>query len=203
MPPALRNLTAALLLLGTLLLMSCVAEEPTPSSSSSSAETSVGTTHEAFTLSCPGLESDGSIPIRFANSGVDGGENVSLPFTWSGAPDGTRSFALILVDRHSAAHEWVHWAIVNIPAEVTELPEGVSLARMPTGAVEVGNGFGDIGYGGPQPPIGSGPHTYEAILYALETDGLEISGAPSFKGFAAAAESMAIGNASVSGTFER
>ena len=87
-----------------------------------------------------------------------GGQNRSLPFQWHDAPEGTRSFALSIVDPHPVANNWVHWLVIDIPAETGELRGGASGREMPPGARELRNGFGQAGYGGPQPPPGSGDH---------------------------------------------
>ena len=100
---------------------------------------------------------------------VPGGQNVSIPYEWHDAPGATKSFALILVDSAPMARGWVHWAVVNIPASATDVAEGASgTDAMPHGATELDNTFGFAGYGGPQPPVGSGPHAYVATLYALD-----------------------------------
>ena len=111
------------------------------------------------------------LSAKYATRSVVGGQNLSIPHEWRDAPSGTRSFALMLVDTAPVAHDWVHWAVVNIPAPVTGLPEGVSgSADMPAGATELDNTFGRLGYGGPQPPPGTGAHPYTATLFALDVD---------------------------------
>ncbi|MDZ4064767.1 MAG: YbhB/YbcL family Raf kinase inhibitor-like protein [Coriobacteriia bacterium] len=204
MPRRFRYVAAACAILALLVMTSCRAEElqPAPPVSTLPPEPARRTIDE-FDMGCPVLESDGSIPVRFASRGIEGGLNVSLPFRWSAFPEGTRSFALVVVDRNPIASEWVHWVVVGIPERTTSLPENASLRLMPAGSLEYKNTFGEVGYGGPQPPTGSGEHTYEAVLYALEVDELELSDEPSFAEFTAAAEAVAIGRATVSGTFER
>ncbi len=92
-----------------------------------------------------------SIPTKYANTGVSGGQNVSIPLEWSGAPAETKSFALAIVDRHPIANSWVHWLVINIPKTASMLAEGASRTnKMPTGAKELNNTFGNLGYGGPQ-----------------------------------------------------
>lgn len=119
-----------------------------------------------------------SMPPRFAMRTVPGGQNISIPYVWRGAPAGTRSFALTLVDTAPVAHNWVHWLVVDLPDDSSALREAASgSSAMPNGAVELRNTFGTIGYGGPQPPIGTGAHPYVATLYALDTDRLAIPSA--------------------------
>ena len=92
--------------------------------------------------------------------------NVSPAFAWTGAPEGTKSFALICDDPDAPAGDWVHWVIYNLPADQTGLPEHVPAKEvLPNGARQGVNSFGRIGYDGPSPP--SGVHRYFFRLYAL------------------------------------
>jgi len=122
-------------------------------------------------ISSPAFQDMGRIPLKHVMPGI-GGQNASLPLSWKNAPPGTKSFALSVVDMHPAAREWVHWLVINIPANVNSLPEGASGKSMPKGAFEMANSFGGLGYGGPQPPKGTGDHSYVVALYALNTDRL-------------------------------
>lgn len=70
-----------------------------------------------FTLSSPAFEDGTAMPTRYAHQGVTGGKNVSVPLQWENPPDETKSFALVCVDIHPIANNWVHWLVVNIPKE--------------------------------------------------------------------------------------
>ena len=95
------------------------------------------------------------------------GEDVSPSLSWDGVPSGTKSFALICDDPDAPFMTWVHWVIYDIPANVTELSEGVPKDNtLSSGAKQGRNDFRKIGYGGPCPPPG-GPHRYFFKLYAL------------------------------------
>lgn len=91
------------------------------------------------------------------------GTNIAPPLAWSGAPDRTQSFAIIVDDPDAPSGTWVHWVVAGIPASVTSLPAGGAL---PAGAVEGTNDFGKLGWGGPCPP--SGTHHYHFKVYALD-----------------------------------
>jgi len=105
------------------------------------------------------------------------GENRSPELHWSGAPKGTRSFALTLFDPDAPTGSgWWHWIIVNIPPNVTEIPEDASgKHQLPKGAIETITNFGKSGFGGPCPPRGDMAHSYVFTLYALDTDKLDVN----------------------------
>jgi len=113
------------------------------------------------------------ILIKYVMPGA-GGKNVSLPLSWKSIPAGTKSFALSMVDSHPVAQNWVHWLVINIPSNVTSLEEGGSGKKMPLGSLELKNSFGDIGYGGPQPPKGTGDHPYVITIYALNVEKINV-----------------------------
>jgi Raf kinase inhibitor-like YbhB/YbcL family protein len=105
------------------------------------------------------------IPQRHAREG----EDVAPPLEWSGVPEGTKAFAVVVHDPDAPLVDgFTHWVAYGIPGEATGLPEGGGEA------VSGSNSFGEVGYGGPAPPPGHGPHHYYFWLYALDEDlGLE------------------------------
>ena len=107
------------------------------------------------------------------------GDNRSPALSWSGAPRGTKSFAVTVYDPDAPGRGWWHWVIYNIPATVTALPAGVGDTAQhlaPSGSKQGMNDFGMAGYGGPCPPAGDRPHRYEFRVLALKVDTLEVSG---------------------------
>ncbi|HLJ09127.1 MAG TPA: YbhB/YbcL family Raf kinase inhibitor-like protein [Acidimicrobiia bacterium] len=107
----------------------------------------------------------GKIPERHTGDGPD----VSPALEWTGAPDGTRSFAVVCHDPDAPLVDgFTHWVLYGIPGEVRSLQEG-------TGDFVPGeNNMGNQGYNGPAPPPGHGVHHYYFWVYALDTDlGLE------------------------------
>jgi hypothetical protein len=103
---------------------------------------------------------EGRIPKR---NGGDG-DNLSPPLEWSGAPAGTKQFALACFDYDAPlARGFVHWVVYGIPPSVTKLSEG----QAPTVFVPGVNGAGKPGYMGPYPPNGHGVHHYYFWVYAL------------------------------------
>jgi Raf kinase inhibitor-like YbhB/YbcL family protein len=153
-------------------------------------------------LASSAFQDGGTIPLHYVMPGA-GGKNVSVPLTWKGVPAGTKSFALSIVDPHPVANNWVHWLVVNLPAGTAGLVEGASRHAMPGGAAELRNSFGDIGYGGPQPPRGSGDHPYVVTLYALAVDRLDLPANTSLAAFAKALEGKVLATAQITGMFGR
>jgi Raf kinase inhibitor-like YbhB/YbcL family protein len=143
----------------------------------------------------------GKIPIQYVMVPA-GGKNISIPLAWKNAPPGTKSFALSIIDPHPVAQNWVHWFVINIPASTVSLAEGASCKSMPAGAVELKNSFGDAGYGGPQPPKGSGEHPYVVTLYAMNVEKLELGTSVSLPAFKKALEGTVIQSAGTTGKYE-
>jgi Raf kinase inhibitor-like YbhB/YbcL family protein len=111
----------------------------------------------------------GSIPSKYTCEDRD----LSPPLAWSGAPPGTKSFALIVDDPDAPdpakpQRVYVHWVLYNIPATAIALPENATKKGLPKGAVQGKNDWGKAEYGGPCPPIGR--HRYFFKLYALDTE---------------------------------
>jgi Raf kinase inhibitor-like YbhB/YbcL family protein len=130
-----------------------------------------------LSLSSTAFANNGTIPLRYASTDA-GGQNVSPPLSWSGAPSGTRSFVLVCLDPD--ADNFVHWVMYDIPASVNSLPEGVPpQATLPNGAKQGENGMGTIGYFGPEPPPGE-LHRYVFTLYALAVDSLGLEPGASY-----------------------
>ena len=140
------------------------------------------------------------IPMRYVMPGV-GGKNISIPLAWKNAPSGTKSFALSMVDPHPVARNWVHWLVINIPPNAASIDEGASGKKMPQGSIELKNSFGETGYGGPQPPKGSGEHPYVFTLYALNVDKLDLPPSTSLDAFKKALEGKVLGSVTITGKF--
>jgi Raf kinase inhibitor-like YbhB/YbcL family protein len=108
--------------------------------------------------------------------GCEGG-NKSPHLAWSGAPAGTKSFAVTCFDPDAPTGSgfW-HWLVINIPANVTELPLDAghrSSSKLPNGALATRTDFGAPGYGGPCPPAGDHPHRYLFTVFAAGSETLQ------------------------------
>ena len=114
----------------------------------------------------------------FKGFGCTGG-NVSPALSWSGAPSGTKSFAVSVYDPDAPTGSgWWHWVVFNIPPGTTSLPKGagdVKKKLMPKGAIQSRTDFGADGYGGPCPPQGDKPHHYIFTVYAVDEDKLQFA----------------------------
>ena len=104
------------------------------------------------------------------------GSNVSPALSWSGAPAGTKSFAVSMYDPDAPTGSgWWHWVVFNIPPGTTSLPKGagdVKKKLTPKGAIQSRTDFGSGGYGGPCPPPGDKPHRYQITVFAVDVDKL-------------------------------
>ena len=74
---------------------------------------------------------------------------------------------------------------------------------MPPGSLELKNSFGEIGYGGPQPPKGTGDHPYVFTLYALSVETLDLGTNVSLSAFKKALEGKILGSATITGKYGR
>jgi Raf kinase inhibitor-like YbhB/YbcL family protein len=127
-------------------------------------------------LTSPAFSEGENIPKQY--TGVS--DDTSPSLAWTDVPASVQSFALICDDPDAPSRAnprpqgpWVHWVIYNIPTGDRQLPESVERKAhpdKPVGAVQGVNDFDsdNIGYRGPMPPPGSGPHRYFFRLYALD-----------------------------------
>lgn len=120
----------------------------------------------AFELTSEAFEEGATIPVRYTCEG----EDVSPPVAWSGAPEDTQSFALVVEDPNAPRGAFDHWIVYDIPPHAAALPEdlGDSPRLENLGeSLQGKNDFGKVGWGGPCPPPGR-PHRYVFRLYALD-----------------------------------
>jgi Raf kinase inhibitor-like YbhB/YbcL family protein len=154
----------------------------------------------ALRISSPAFAPNGSIPSKYTCEGAD----TSPPLEWSGAPDKTRTFALIVDDPDAPdpakpQRVYVHWVVLNIPASATKLGEDAAKKGLPAGAAQGSNDWGKQTYGGPCPPIGR--HRYFFKLYALDTE-LKLPN-PTKAQLEKAMQGHIVGNAELVGTYEK
>ena len=132
-------------------------------------------TPATITVTSPTLKANETVPVDHTADG----RNVSPALNWSGAPAGTRQFALIYDDPDVAfgtpPQTFVHWVVYKIPGTAkglpAELPMDAVLTAPPeiAGAIQGLSGFKRTGYRGPAPPAGK-PHHYTWTVYALDAE---------------------------------
>ena len=141
------------------------------------AATLAATAASGLELTSSDIKNGGVIADTYVYSGFGcTGKDISPALKWSGAPAGTKSFALMVYDPDAPTGSgfW-HWVMFDIPADVTSLPQGagdLKAGKAPTGAVQSRTDFGVPGYGGPCPPQGDPAHHYHFMLFAVNTDKL-------------------------------
>ncbi|GIM93185.1 YbhB/YbcL family Raf kinase inhibitor-like protein [Paractinoplanes toevensis] len=138
--------------------------------------------------------------------GVPGGQDASPQLTWSGAPAGTKSYAVTVYDPDAPTGSgfW-HWAVANIPADIATLPEGAgddTGTGLPAGAVQLPGDARAARYIGGAPPAGHGPHRYFITVHALDVEDLGVAAdaTPALLGFTMA--SHILGRATLVATAE-
>lgn len=120
-----------------------------------------------FVLESPAFVTGDVLPQAQVYDGMgQTGANLSPALTWKGAPEGTRSFVVTVYDPDAPTGSgWWHWVVVNIPPQVTALPEGAGSGKggLPEGALQIRTDFGAPGYGGAAPAGACAP----VYLYGL------------------------------------
>ena len=137
-----------------------------------------GAMSAAFSIESPSIKPGGALLSAQVFNGMGcSGKNISPALSWSGAPSGTKSFAVTLYDPDAPTGSgWWHWVVYNIPATVSGLPAGAGNAggTLPAGALQGHTDFGTPGFGGACPPVGAKPHRYIFSVYALKTDRIDV-----------------------------
>lgn len=144
----------------------------------------------ALVLTSSAFHDGETIPRQFTCDG----DNLAPPLAWSGAPEGTHSFALVMDDPDAPGGTFTHWMVYDIPATTRELQKETGTALK--------NSFGLAEYGGPCPPRGHGSHRYVFTLSALDVPALALRGRTR-AALAAALRSHTLATARLTGHYER
>ncbi len=107
-----------------------------------------------------------------------GGDDISPSLSWSGFPDGTKSFAVTMYDPDApTASGYWHWAVLNLPVTTTELPSGAGDedgSGLPEGARQLRNDAGERRFIGAAPPEGHIAHRYFIVVHAVDVESLDV-----------------------------
>jgi Raf kinase inhibitor-like YbhB/YbcL family protein len=149
-----------LLCRATLLILALIA----PVAMAPAVPQSKGRNQSMLQLTSTAFRPEENIPAKFTCDD----RNVSPELSWSGAPAGTKSFALVMHDPDAPiAGGYTHWLVYNIPATAADIPENApNQDQLPGGGMQGKNDSGTYGYTGPCPP--SGTHRYYFRIYALD-----------------------------------
>jgi hypothetical protein len=161
-----------------------------------------------FSLHSPTVAPGGVLADAHVYNGYDcTGGNVSPALQWSGAPEGTKSFAVTLFDPDAPGGSgWWHWIVHDIPASASGLPEGAGRAdgaALPPGSRQGRNDFGASGYGGACPPRGNRPHRYVFTVHALKVEKLAVNAGARPARWARAIDEQTLARASLTATYGR
>ncbi|MFE7720703.1 YbhB/YbcL family Raf kinase inhibitor-like protein [Nocardia rhizosphaerihabitans] len=143
----------------------------------------------SFTVTSTTVSDGAAWPPAQWSSGTSGGKDLSPQLSWRGAPAGTKSYAVTVYDPDAPTGSgfW-HWAVANIPATTTTLPEGAgddAGSGLPLGSFQLPNDARQPRYIGAAPPAGHGEHRYFVTVHALDVDdvGIATDSTPALLGF--------------------
>jgi Raf kinase inhibitor-like YbhB/YbcL family protein len=161
-----------------------------------------------FTLASNDIGPDKPLAQDFVFSGFGcTGGNQSPSLSWSGAPAGTKSYAVALFDPDAMrGRGFWHWLMVNIPPSTTSLGRDAGKndgSNLPNGAVQIKNGFQASGYSGSCPPPGDEPHRYVMTVYALKIPSLDVVPADTTASLLTKIQANSLGEASITYHFGR
>lgn len=154
-----------------------------------------------FSVSSLAFEDGEEIPEEYTCEGA----NDSPPLRVDGVPSEAETLALIVDDPDAPGTTFVHWLLWNVPPDTEQIPQGIPQGPSVDelgGVVQGTNDNSDIGYFGPCPPEGDGPHTYRFTLYAVKTE-LELEAGATRDELDAALDGRTVGTARLTGAYER
>lgn len=103
-------------------------------------------------------------------------DSISPHLAWSNLPEGTKSVAITCYDPDAPTGSgYWHWAALNIPANVTELPTNAgATADLGVGALSLNNDAGQREFFGAAPPAEHAPHRYIFVVHAVDVEKLDV-----------------------------
>jgi hypothetical protein len=154
---------------------------------------------ESFTVTSADL-TDGA-PLKDDQVADKG--NTSPHLSWEGAPEGTKSYVVTCFDPDAPTPSgfW-HWAVVDIPGDVTSLDTGAGAGDLPGNAFQLRNDGGEVGFMGAAPPPGDHPHRYYFVVHAVGVDSLGIDESASNAVLSFNLAFKTLGRAIIHGTYQ-
>ncbi|CUR57663.1 conserved hypothetical protein [metagenome] len=129
--------------------------------------------------------------------------NTSPQLSWSGAPEGTKSYVVTCFDPDAPTPSgfW-HWVLVDLPGDVTSLATGAASHPLPGQAFHVRHDGGGLGFMGAAPPPGDQVHRYYFVVHAVGEDslGVDADASPAVVSFNLAFKTL--GRAIITGTYQ-
>ena len=138
----------------------------------------LGVAFAQMNLKSPAFAYGERIPVRYTCDG----EDVSPPLVFSKVPKGAGSLVLVVWDPDAPVGAFFHWTVYDLSPTRSGLPEAVPPKPRVEEFKQGKNDFRRVGYGGPCPPPGDGPHRYFFRLYALRDSSLGLSPGASPRG---------------------
>jgi Raf kinase inhibitor-like YbhB/YbcL family protein len=152
-----------------------------------------------LSIEIKGVKQGELIPVELTCDGNNRSPEIKI----EDPPSGTRSLALIMEDPDAPVGLFVHWVLINISPETTQIKGGLEKSiRTKEGSVQGKNDFGKIGYDGPCPPRGHGYHRYYFKLYALSS-ALSVTETVTREKVVRAMEGKVLGQAELMGRYKR
>ncbi len=158
-----------------------------------------------ITVTSKSFKNNKNIPVKYTM-------NISPQLSFKTKSKDVKSYALLMYDKAKIAKNWVHWCVTGISVDEADLVEGASNANMPINSKELSNTYGSVGYGGPNPPKGSGVHKYEFWVVGLNVDSAfdprdltnpdEIQTTCTLKSFKKAIEGKVVAEGKLTGKYE-
>jgi Raf kinase inhibitor-like YbhB/YbcL family protein len=160
----------------------------------------------ALSVTSSMMHEGNTIPLDMLYYGMGcAGNNRSPDLEWSGAPEGTKSYAVTMFDPDAPGAGFSHWIVYDIPARFTSLEAGAGThqhARLHGGVSGV-NDFGDAHYDGPCPPLGDPPHHYRLTVYAISVPVLQLSEHAKYAAFQTAIRGLVTARGGIVGLYGR
>ena len=200
------TITTSFIVVAVLVLAACSQSSSSDAKSTTTVIADVATTAPSdisspdqatteFTLTSLAMSDGGTLPVQFTCDGA----SQSPPLSWSGAPAGTKSFA-VLMDHSPGPNDWHwYWTLWGIDSSVSSISAGSN------GDAEIGTNSvnGQLVYA---PPCSKGPgeKSYTFTVFALsETPAISNAQSIDRTALLAAVENITLGTASMTVTYTR